>query len=75
MLQPVSEYFCALSGEAKSRYIAKVTSSGLESDPYAIPDELWVSQPEKVPEVSWSDMFIYMISTPSVYTKEEIKVR
>ena len=33
MLQPVSEYFCALSGEAKSRYIAKVTSSGLESDP------------------------------------------
>ena len=52
MPQPVSEYFCALSDEAKSRYIAKITLSGLESDPYAIPDGLWVSQP-----VSWSDMF------------------
>ena len=56
MLQPVS----VLSQAKRSLdTFAKVASSGLESDPYAIPDELWVSQPEKVPEVSWSDMFIY----------------
>ena len=67
-----SEYFCKLSADSKTRYECKVTSSGLTKDPYAI-DE-WTDDPDTVPEVQWSDMVLYMISTPSPYTREEIKV-
>ena len=33
----------------------------------------WSTSPEAVPDLTWSDMVLYMISTPSPYTKEEIK--
>jgi len=31
--------------------------------------------PENLPEVKWSDMMLYMVTTPSPYTREEIKVK
>ena len=67
-----SDYFFDLSSQAKERYEAKVVSSGLRIDPYAIED--WNEAPEEVPDVRWSDMMLYMVSTPSPYTREEIKV-
>lgn len=70
----MSEYYSKLSGEAKARYCAKVCGVGLKTDPYAIASEFWVDDPEKIPDVAWSDMFMYMIATPSAYTKEEMKV-
>lgn len=73
-MEAVSDYFTGLSSESKARYSAKVTAMGLTSDPYIIPNESWVAQPDKVPDVSWSDMFLYLIQTPSAYTKEEIQV-
>ena len=33
-----------------------------------------MDDPENIPDISWSDMFIHMITTPSAYTKEEMKV-
>ena len=74
-LSKVSEYFSSLSGEAKARYGAKVSGVGLNNDPYAIPAELWVTEPDCIPDVAWSDMFVFMIARPSEYTKEEIKVK
>lgn len=60
---------------SKARYnSAKVTGVGLKSNPYTIPDEQWVTEPSEVPNVAWSDMFVYMIAMPSAYTREEVKV-
>lgn len=73
-MERVSDYFSGLSPESKARYTAKVVGVGLKADPYAIPSEQWVAEPSEVPKVAWSDMFVYMIATPSPYTKEEIKV-
>ena len=47
---------------------------GLKTDPYAIPNELWMAEPDRIPDVAWSDMFMYKRTTPSAYTKEEMKV-
>ena len=47
---------------------------GLNTDPYAIPNDLCMAEPDRIPDVAWSDMFMYMIATPSAYTKEEMKV-
>ena len=69
-----SEYFASLSAESQRRYESKVISSGLRTDPYAIDDRHWTETPERVPDVQWSDMMLYMIATPSPYTREEIKV-
>ena len=68
-----SEYFANLSADAKVRYESKVTSTGLGQDPYAIKE--WTESPENIPEVQWSDMMLYMVTTPSPYTREEIKVK
>ncbi len=68
-----SKYFTNLSADAKCRYEGKVTNSGLRQDPYAITE--WTENPENVPEVQWSDLMLYMVTTPSPYTREEIKVK
>ena len=73
-LDEVSEYFLSLSSEAKARYGAKLSGVVLNTDPYTLPTELWVTEPDQIPVVSCSDMFVYMIARPSEYTQEEIKV-
>ena len=69
-----SEYFNTLSTTSKKRYETKVTTTRLQVDPYAIADNLWTHEPETIPPLSWSDVMLYMVSTPSPYTKEAIKV-
>ena len=68
-----SEYLLSLSVEAKQRYESKITGTGLDVDPYVI-DEL-TQAPENIPRMAWSDVCLYMVSTPSPYTKEAVKVR
>ena len=70
-MQRKSEYFMQLSAQSKDRYECKVLSCGLSIDPYAIED--WTESPEFSPRVDWSDMMLYMVSTPSPHTKETIK--
>ena len=41
-------------------------------DPYSISE--WEEDPQDIPSVTWSDMVYYMTSTPSPYTREELKV-
>ena len=67
-----SEYFLGLTAESKKRYHCKVTSSGLNIDPYSISS--WTEDPSALPDIQWSDMMLYMVSTPSPYTRDEIKV-
>ena len=52
----------------------KVAKNGLRIDPYAIPSHQWQREPDVIPEVKWSDMFTYLVCTPSPYTQEELKV-
>ena len=68
----MSDYFNGLSTESKARYRYKVTVVGLQCQIhiYAIPEEQWVADPCSVPNVVWNDKFLYMVGTPSVYTKE-----
>ena len=68
-----SEYFANLSADVKVRYESKMTSTGLGQDRYAIKE--WTESPENIPEVQWSDMMLYMVTTPSPYTRKEIKVK
>ena len=69
-----SEYLRTLTIDARSRYENKVITTGLSVDPYTIDDALWTREPETIPQFSWSDVMLYMVSTPSPYTKEAIKV-
>ena len=69
-----SEYLAQLSTETKTRYELKVTSTGLNVDPYCIDESLWTREPEVIPKMMWTDILFYMVSTPSPYTKEAIKV-
>ena len=41
-------------------------------DPYLIDN--WTRDPETIPQLTWSDAMLYMVSTPSPYTKEAIRV-
>ncbi len=69
-----SEYFSTLSTESKVRYQSKIFATGLTVDPYTIEDAEWTREPETIPQLLWSDLMLYMVSTPSPHTKEAIKV-
>ena len=67
-----SEYMLQLSLDSRARYEKKVINCGLFADPYALTE--WTSEPSEAPAISWSDIMIYMVATPSPYTKEALKV-
>ena len=71
-MELTSEYYSTLSDEAKERYESKVAKVGLKIDPYKL--IRWDSNPDVIPDITWSDMMIYMTKTPSPYTGEGIKV-
>ena len=70
MMAQVSEYYSDLSAESTQKYTDKVSGVGLRKDPYAIPSEFWQTEPNQVPNVAWSDMFVQLFVTLSAYTKE-----
>ena len=72
-MERVSEYYEGPYAESKARYAMKVTKNGLRIDPYAIPSHQWLREPDVIP-AKWSDMFTYLVCTPSPYTQEELKV-
>ena len=69
-----SQYYLELSHESQLRYQSKVVCAGLNDDPYAVEESLWTDDPDSIPTVNWSDVVLYMVSTPSPYTREELKV-
>ena len=72
-LQRKSEYLLSLSAEEKQRYENKLKGTGLAVDSYVI-DE-WTQDPANFARISWSDVCLYMVSTPSPNTKEAVMVR
>ena len=63
-----------LSSVSRQRYIKKLTKVGLSNDPYCLESPEWEKDPENLPSLSWSNIMMFMVSTPSPYTKESIKV-
>ena len=68
-----SEYYYGLDEDAKKRYLMKLNSVSEETDdPYT-----FLSQPLTVsstlPDIQYPDIYNYLIETPSVYTKDDLK--
>ena len=68
-----SNYLKSLPETEKTSYKAKLTLS----DGFALPDpfaiEEWSDNTSKIPEVTYPDIYSYLVDTPSEFTKEKMK--
>ena len=73
-----SQYFNELSDVDKNYYKSKLTLANEKTlpDPYSLPETEWVDleNVEKIPDVDYPVIYTYLIDTPSVYTREAMKV-
>ena len=49
---------------------SKVAITRLAVIQYAIDEAEWTREPETIPQMLWSDLILYMISTPRPHTQE-----
>ena len=69
-----SSYFHLLDYSAQKPYLMKLKVDGHDlKDPYDIPDELWLDDPSKWPEIQFGDIYTYLINTPVIFTKENLQ--
>ena len=69
-----SEFLKEISSTARKRYTEKLVLAGLCTDPYCMPVEEWEKDPCDVPAIDFSNEALYMVTTPSPYTEETVKV-
>ena len=69
-----SSYFNELQKEDKAKYKRKLTLTNgqLFPDPY-VTVENWKSDVKLMPDVSWDDMYNYLINSPREYTHDNLK--
>ena len=67
-----SEACKQLDAVGKQRYTEKLQLLRLTGDP---PRDAFVADPETWPAVDFPDICVYLIHSPSPYTKEALKVR
>ena len=61
---PTSDYFNSLDYEVQKRYIAKLTVGEEDlSDPYGIPDDMWLDDTTKWPSLKFGDLYMYLIES------------
>ena len=68
-----STYYRELDDEAKVRYREKLAILGHVDDPYIIARQSAVSDWQQWPEVEYPDIFNYLVTTPSLYTQDQLK--
>ena len=70
----LSEYVKNLTNSAKSRYLEKLTVAGKRTlpDPYSIRNG-WTADLTDWPDLTFGDIYTYLIETPGIYTKESLK--
>jgi len=74
-VRTMSTYYKSLDLVAKKRHDEKLKySKGTESlpDPFSLSDG-WSESPSGWPDVSFGDIYLYLIHTPGSYTEEELK--
>ena len=69
-----SSYFKKLQkeGKAKCKHNFTLTNGQLLHDPYGI-IENWKSDAKLMPDVSWGDMYNYLINSPSEHTHDNLQ--
>ena len=69
-----SSYYNELQKEDKAKYKGKLTLTNgkLLPDPYGIVEN-WKSNVKLMPDVSWGDMYNYLVNSPSEYTHNNLK--
>ena len=69
-----SSYFSELQKEDKAKYNRKLTSTNgqLLPDLYGTVEN-WKSDAKLMPDVSWGDMYNYLVNSPSEYTHDNLK--
>ena len=70
-----SDAFKQLDAVGKSRYNEKLGMLGITTDPYMTPKDAWDYNPSRWPDVSFPDICVYFIHTPSPYVKSIQKYR
>ena len=70
-----SGYFLQLDSNGRKNYKAKLTLSDNATlpDPYLLEQASWSNELNKLPEITWGDVYNYLINTTSEYTKEKLK--
>ena len=73
---PISLSKCSeeLGKQSKQRYTKMIAFDLNKKKTYLLEKEYRESNPVVIPNVEWSDLYLYMISTPSQHTREEIRV-
>ena len=75
MAQYRSDYYFNLHGNAKSRYEEKLVAIDLSIDPFSIEEHEFELSKDftKWPDISYADIFAYLINFLSIYTKKSLK--
>jgi len=72
---PLSPYVGSLSTESKERYHRKLLydcETKTLPDPYSLSGK-WSTNPGNWPDLTFGDIYLYLIDTPSIYTKDSMK--
>ncbi|XP_041374186.1 uncharacterized protein LOC121387226 [Gigantopelta aegis] len=72
---PLSAYASALTPEAKQRYYRKLlydSETKTLPDPYSLGGK-WSTNPSNWPDLTFGDIYLYLIDTPSIYNKDSMK--
>ena len=64
-----------LTPEAKVRYSRKLHACSLEICPYKLAEDWWQNDPAKWPKLEWPEVYLYLVETPGVFTREAMKNR
>ena len=68
-----SEYFKALTEENRTDYIKKLTLATGESLPDPFTLQNWQTDVKLLPDITWGDIYVYLIEYPSLFSKESLK--
>ena len=75
MDEETSEFYKQLDDAGKARYRIKLQLIGSNQDIYLLPSNDWSSSSnaELWHTVDFPDIYVYLINSPSLYTKESLK--
>ena len=68
-----SDFFKQLDAADKKRYKEKLSKLGLRVDPYLMDADQWSTSRNVWPSVEFPDICVYLLNSPSPYTKEALK--
>ena len=72
-IEEYSELYQQLDSLGKMRYKEKLKMLHLSIDLYLVDRNAWSTERSLFPHIDFPDIFVYLISSPSLYTKEALK--